>query len=291
MPRFPLVLACIALIFSSYGMNDANSAGPHLRPLATKKVEVVGGHSVSPTESPWQVALISAASINHVDGVFCGGTLIDSQWVLTAAHCFFPDQTNCAQLGVQGFYVAYGSTDLGKQVSLISPAEVHLPKGYDCHKKAKDIALIKLRAPVKVHETIRLASLVETTALSSGTKLQTTGWGLTDASGWKSRELLEVDISLVSHATCATHYGVALPESDICAGGNGKDACKGDSGGPLYSRTGTQVVQYGIVSFGDGCGKAETPGVYTSVAEYLDWISGVLKTASCTPAQEVAHIC
>lgn len=257
--------------------------------LSTRKIEVIGGRMVGATESPWQVALVSSAAINHVDGVFCGGTMIDSQWVLTAAHCLY-DPANCTRLAPQAFYVAYGSTDLGRKVSLVAPAELHHPTSYNCRSKEHDIALIKLWEVIDVKTLIQLPSLPEASSLTvTGSRLLTTGWGLTEVNGWKSRELLEVEVPVVKYDTCKAHYGATLPAGAICAGEAGKDACTGDSGGPLYKRKeGGQVVQVGVVSFGDSCGKAKIPGAYTPVTEHLAWIKETLKPKACTQ-QDIAE--
>jgi secreted trypsin-like serine protease len=83
-----------------------------------------------------------------------------------------------------------------------------------------------------------------------------------------------------------------LPANAICAGEAGKDSCTGDSGGPLYKRTpGQPPVQVGIVSFGDSCGKARVPGVYTPVVAHLAWIEETRKPKPCTPQDIANRIC
>lgn len=283
------LVAVVAVSLFPAGSLHAADAQAMPQPLSTRKIEVIGGRVVGAAESPWQVALVSSAAINHVDGVFCGGTMIDSQWVLTAAHCLY-DPANCAKLAPQGFYVAYGSTDLGRKVSLVAPAELHHPKGYNCKGKEYDVALVKLREWIDVKTFIQLPSPSEASSLTvTGSRLQTTGWGLTEVNGWKSRELLEVEVPVVPYDSCKARYGATLPVGAICAGEAGKDACTGDSGGPLYKRrAGSQAVQVGVVSFGDSCGKAKIPGAYTPVIGHLAWIEETLKPKACTP-QDIAE--
>ncbi|WP_316157958.1 serine protease [Cupriavidus sp. BIC8F] len=282
------VLMATALLMSASWSRAAEPLGVP-RPLSTREIEVIGGRIVSSGESPWQVALVSSIGTNHVEGVFCGGTLIDSQWVLTAGHCLY-DPKNCVQLTRQAFFVAYGSTDLGKKVSLMAPAELRPGKGYSCGSKSNDIALIGLREPVSMSAFVQLPSPAQAaTLVVPGARFMTTGWGLTEANGWKSRELLAVEVPVIQYDACKAHYGSVLPAKAICAGEVGKDACTGDSGGPLYQRmTDGRAVQLGIVSFGDSCGKATSPGVYTPVAEYLAWIEEVRKPKPCT-AQDIAN--
>lgn len=110
----------------------------------------------------------------------------------------------------------------------------------------------------------------------------TTGWGK-DAFGDQGKYqniLKEVEVPVLSHHHCESQlrqtrlgYGYKLNPGFICAGGeDGKDACKGDGGGPLVcERNGVWNV-VGVVSWGIGCGQVNVPGVYVRVANYLDWI-------------------
>lgn len=285
----------IAFVVGLYLPADwGNAADTHAlpSPLNTLREEVIGGIPVKLADAPWQVALVSAVG-EHVEGLFCGGTLIDSQWVLTAAHCLYQPLT-CAKLSQRSFFVAYGSTELGKKISLMAPAELHHPEGYDCRGKDYDIALVKLPEPVWLDTYIQLPSPAEaSTLVAPGVRLQTVGWGLTNINGWKSRDLLEVTVPVIAYDICKAYYSAILPAAAICAGEEGKDACSGDSGGPLYRRklAGSEAVQLGIVSFGDSCGKAKVPGVYTPVAEHLTWIAQTRASAPCTPKAVAAAAC
>lgn len=87
--------------------------------------------------------------------------------------------------------------------------------------------------------------------------------------------LREVGVSIVSRSQCQESIGnllsLEISVNEICAGGDeGKDACQGDSGGPLFDKQ--KMIQIGIVSFGEGCGRPGLPGVYTRVGYYRDWI-------------------
>jgi len=96
-------------------------------------------------------------------------------------------------------------------------------------------------------------------------------------------ELQEVDVPIVSNATCNTSYGGEITANMICAGyaQGGKDACYGDSGGPLFvpDETGTGWVQVGVVSWGEGCALPNYYGVYARVSRYQSWIESYVGTA------------
>ncbi|MFC4160905.1 S1 family peptidase [Chitinimonas lacunae] len=86
-----------------------------------------------------------------------------------------------------------------------------------------------------------------------------------------SDALHEVTLPLVDNATCRS-AGYSPSDNMLCAGyiNQPKDTCQGDSGGPLFVRHGNDWRQIGIVSFGATC--ATTYGVYTKLANYVDWI-------------------
>jgi len=88
-----------------------------------------------------------------------------------------------------------------------------------------------------------------------------------------SLALRQVVVPIVSVKVCRQAYRT-MTDNMLCAGYEvgGKDSCKGDSGGPLVCRQGDKWLQYGIVSFGDGCARPDTPGVYTNVVQLLSWI-------------------
>jgi len=85
-------------------------------------------------------------------------------------------------------------------------------------------------------------------------------------------------VPLWDHQTCAAalraQFGPAysLPDTSMCAGAEGRDACDGDGGGPMVCEASGQWYQVGIVSFGIGCGRKGVPGVYTKVTAFQPWL-------------------
>lgn len=103
-----------------------------------------------------------------------------------------------------------------------------------------------------------------------------TGWGKTSYGGENSNELLYTKLPVHDQENCSRQLFNFITKYQICAGGHGPDTCQGDSGGPLVCkvqqgpRSPAHYVLGGVTSWGFGCGV--TPGIYTNVPEYIDWI-------------------
>ncbi|NXN09958.1 TMPS4 protease, partial [Indicator maculatus] len=226
---------------------------------------VLGGTPAAIEAWPWQV------SLQYRKEHICAGSIIDPSWVLTAAHCF---KNN---LVIQSWRVKAGSNLLSGTASL-AVEKVFLAEATAASPKDNDIALVKLRSPLRVSDSCRPICLPYfDEELVPGTSLWVIGWGYTQEHGKLSDTLQQAEVRLIDKESCnlAAYHG-AVTQKMLCAGlpQGGVDTCQGDSGGPLlYLGRHWQVV--GIVSWGHGCGTPSTPGVYTSVRGYLNWIYSV----------------
>jgi len=118
-------------------------------------------------------------------------------------------------------------------------------------------------------------------ALSSSSyvneRVTATGWGLLDERGRRPSSVLqEFDLTTISNARCVRKYrrrDMLVDDSMMCASEPGKDACDGDSGGPMFL-SGSDL-QVGITSWGYGCARADSPGVYTRLTKFVDWIQHI----------------
>ncbi|XP_024913483.1 hyaluronan-binding protein 2 [Cynoglossus semilaevis] len=251
------------------------------RPQPGRSSRIFGGKKSVPGAHPWQVSLQSRAAgssgpFSHI----CGGILLDSCWVLTAAHCI---------LSHTELQVVLGGVDLEKdeaydQVVPVERAIVH--EGYRQTPFAlhNDVAMLQLKVmdkPYCAKETrfVKTACL-PTQQFNSGKECAISGWGATETQKYGSNHLLDARVLLISQEKCkAPHvYGDSLDDSMFCAGNmhGGVDSCQGDSGGPLVcEHNGTHQV-VGVVSWGDGCGKKYKPGVYANVGRFVSWISSYL---------------
>ncbi|XP_017725007.1 PREDICTED: chymotrypsin-C isoform X3 [Rhinopithecus bieti] len=258
------VLAALLACASSCGVP---SFPPNL------SARVVGGETARPHSWPWQISLQYLK--NNTWWHTCGGTLIASNFVLTAAHCISNDRTYRVALGKHNLEVEDEEGSL-----IVGVDTIYVHEKWISLLVLNDIALIKLAEHVELSDTIQVACLPEKDSLlPNDYPCYVTGWGRLWTDGPIADELQQGLQRVVDHATCSRFdwWGFRVRKTMVCAGGDGViSACNGDSGGPLNCQleNGSWEV-FGIVSFGSsqGCNTLKKPVVYTRVSAYIDWIN------------------
>ncbi|CAH0383608.1 unnamed protein product [Bemisia tabaci] len=255
---------------------DYNSAQCGLKNgLEREEDRIVGGQNARPGEWPWIAALMNGGR------QFCGGSLLDNQHVLTAAHCVaHMSSWDVAQLTVNlGDHNIKSSSDVRHIEKKVKRIVRH--KGFDARTLYNDVAIITLDSPVTYSRNIRSICLPSGNKAYAGKTATVIGWGSLREMGPQPAILQKVNIPVWTNQECKEKYGPAAPggiiDTMLCAGQTAQDSCSGDSGGPLMVEDGTWT-QVGIVSWGIGCGKGQYPGVYTRVTHFMPWIKKNLKT-------------
>lgn len=265
--------------------NNAATCGQRLdNTLNRPAFRIFGGRYSDITEQPWQAVINVYQSRLSSYFYRCGGILIDSCWVLSAAHCFESGEK------VDSLEVVLGRT-FRKQNS--SSEQIFKVEKYWIHEKFdqatfdNDIAILKLKTDIGIcavySPEVRPACLPKPgLALLDWTECEISGYGRhSEFSDEYSERVKRGYVRLWPKEHCIPEvlHGRTVTSNMLCAGDTRglDDACKGDSGGPLVCRTEDGMTLMGVISWGVGCGLKDTPGVYTRVSNYIDWINSKIQ--------------
>ncbi|XP_023567467.1 brain-specific serine protease 4 isoform X2 [Octodon degus] len=297
-------LILLFLLVSTVSINGAKIPAPPDCGKPQLLNRIVGGEDSMDGEWPWVVS-IRKNGTHH-----CAGSLLTNRWVVTAAHCFKGDLD---QLDL--FSVLLGAWQLGTpgpRAQQVGIAWVLPHPQYSWKEAARaDIALVRLEHPIQFSERVLPICLPDSSVqLPANTSCWIAGWGtiregdrqtelITDP--WKEsgrrpvwglsnnalpypQTLQKLKVPIIDSEVCSHLYwrGAgqdAITEDMLCAGylEGQRDACVGDSGGPLMCQVNDAWLLGGIISWGEGCAERNRPGVYTSLLVHRSWVQKVVQ--------------
>ncbi|EAT42008.1 AAEL006427-PA [Aedes aegypti] len=196
-------------------------------------------------------------------GHFCGGTLISSEWLLTAAHCLVGETPD-------DLYVRAGSTYKNKGGMIRKVRRIIPHRRYSKEINLDfDIGLVQLKRPLPASDFINWIPLVLNDTTQPDDECIIAGWGTTKQKEAQHQTLKTAVVKIISKTESQrVLYMKVITKSMPCTGAQKPDACQGDSGGPMICAGKLS----GVVSL-EGCEASAKPGVYISVFELRKWIA------------------
>ncbi|XP_063234843.1 trypsin-4-like isoform X2 [Bacillus rossius redtenbacheri] len=233
----------------------------------TQFERIMGGSYARADEFPFMLAL------EDLEEQFCGAVAISAYWAITAAHCVYSENTP------DRMFLRAGSLWRGSGGSVHEVLLGYVPTSYYEGSNNHDIALLKVKRRFSVNSSVRYIQLPrQNEEVEDNTDAIVLGWGSTDRASRSSRKLRKAMVRTMDQGSCAelemfTEYeSHELTDGMLCATKFGRDSRNGDSGGPLLVKEGDRAKLIGIVSWGDGNGNPDWPGIYTKVSRYRNWI-------------------
>ncbi|XP_014688689.1 brain-specific serine protease 4-like [Equus asinus] len=269
------ILTPLLLLASIATLDAAYTPAPPACGKPQQLNRIVGGEDSADAEWPWVVS-IQKNGTHH-----CAGSLLTSRWVVTAAHCFKGNMNKPLQ-----FSVLLGAWQLGNPgsrsqevgVAWVQPHPVYSWK----EGSRADIALVRLEHPIQFSERILPICLPDSSVhLPPNTDCWIAGWGsVQDGVPLHHPQTLQkLKVPIIDSEICSRLYwwGAgqgAITEDMLCAGylEGERDACLGDSGGPLMCQVDGTWLLAGIISWGEGCAERNRPGVYISLTAHRSWV-------------------
>lgn len=242
--------------------------------IDTVEGRIVGGVDADISAVPWQVAVMDQSWFQY-----CGGSIINESWILTAAHCEVAvgDKIGAAHSKLTTMRTA-------GQIRTVVQAITY--PGYVTSEQGKDVMLVKLNAPLDLSgpnaKAIALATEADAAAFAPGAVATVSGWGTLKSNGSSPDQLQRVDVDVSTAAQVSSAYGT-LTADQLGAMRAGKDSCQGDSGGPLYVKKNGAPLLAGVVSWGEGCASPGKPGMYSRVASFASWVASKLGSTPTPP--------
>ncbi|XP_061264496.1 coagulation factor IX [Bos javanicus] len=228
---------------------------------------VVGGEDAERGQFPWQVLLHGEIA------AFCGGSIVNEKWVVTAAHCIKPGVKITV---VAGEHNTEKPEPTEQKRNVIRAIPYHSYNA-SINKYSHDIALLELDEPLELNSYVTPICIADRDYTNIFLKFgygYVSGWGKVFNRGRSASILQYLKVPLVDRATCLRSTKFSIYSHMFCAGYHegGKDSCQGDSGGPHVTEVEGTSFLTGIISWGEECAMKGKYGIYTKVSRYVNWI-------------------
>ncbi|CAN8188806.1 unnamed protein product [Coccothraustes coccothraustes] len=250
---------------------ESSTAAPaRITPVLRTGTRVVGGSDSMKGEVPWQVLLVDSQGLG-----FCGASIINEKWLVTAAHCLKPGYThNITAVAGEHDVRSDDHTEQLRRVVRLLPHPTYNASINEYHN---DIALLELEQPLTFNSYVTpvcLGSREFTNALLRQGVGTVSGWGKVLFRGRKATTLQVLRVPFVDRPTCLKSTSTSILQNMFCAGfpSGGRDTCEGDSGGPYTTEIEGTWFLTGITSWGEECALPGKYGIYTRVSKYVKWI-------------------
>jgi len=257
-----IVLLAVACVSAKLTAKQEASINSYL----SKWIEprIVGGEDADAGEFPHMLQLQNQGS--H----YCGASILNENYALTAAHCVQDSQSNYKLVAGQ---LKLDTAEDSEQVKEIESIVIH-PK-YGSADYDYDVAVIKVKTPFEFNDNVQPIELYPTADVPTGGKAQTSGWGRLSAGGPIPNHLQKLEVTLYEDNVCSGAYGDIFTPNMVCAGNidGGHCVCNGDSGSPLYIEEDGKKLQVGVVSWGYPCANQGYPAAYAEVGAFIDFIN------------------
>jgi len=266
---------CLAIgLVNSQGYTRETCGQRPLKPNGEEEFDkIVGGVESLAGDWPWSCSL--RLNGNHI----CGGSLIASKWMVSAAHCVSGTVTNPAvytwACGI------HSRTQSATYTQTFTTVAVTRHPSYNAQFIRNDIAIFELNKEAVYDNYVLPVCIPHAGSTFEGQTSVATGWGSTVSGGSSAATHREVSMPVLNDTRCEERFdgtnNMIDPPTQICAGEDkqGKDTCQGDSGGPLVVKSGNHWQLIGLTSWGYGCGNG---GVYTRASAFRSWILGFTST-------------
>ncbi|CAH2050757.1 unnamed protein product, partial [Iphiclides podalirius] len=235
--------------------------------LPKKQQRIVGGSITTIDAYPYAASLLYSWNLaNYLQS--CGGAILTSRAVLSAAHCFYGDTTVRWRIRVGSSWANSGGV-------VHNTAQIITHPNYNSRLMDNDVAILRSATTFTYNNRVRAGSIAGVNYnLADNQAVFAIGWGVTSVSGAASEQLRHVQIWTINQTVCRNRYaelGLQITDNMLCSGWldvGGRDQCQGDSGGPLIHNN----VIVGVCSWGQQCALARYPGVNTRVSRFTSWI-------------------